>query len=228
MSSFDLKGKRVWVAGHRGMAGSAIVRRLESERLRNRHRNPRRARSAAPDGRARVVGGRKIDAVFLAAATVGGILANSTRPADFLYDNLVIETNVIHAAKQAGVKKLLFLGSSCIYPRMAEQPMREEALLTGAARAHQRVVRHRQDCRDQAVPGLPASIRLRFRFRDADKSLRAGRPLRRRRRPRRGRADHEDSCGQTDRQRDGRTVGQRARRGGSFSSPGTWPTPASL
>jgi GDP-L-fucose synthase len=70
--------------------------------------------------------------VFLAAATVGGILANSTRPAEFLYENLVIETNIIHAARITGVKKLLFLGSSCIYPRMAEQPMREEALLTGA------------------------------------------------------------------------------------------------
>ncbi|MGH9562392.1 MAG: GDP-L-fucose synthase family protein, partial [Terracidiphilus sp.] len=75
---------------------------------------------------------QKIDAIFLAAATVGGIMANSTRPADFLYENLVIETNVIHAAKCAGVKKLLFLGSSCIYPRLAEQPMKEEALLTGA------------------------------------------------------------------------------------------------
>jgi GDP-L-fucose synthase len=75
---------------------------------------------------------QKIDAVFLAAATVGGILANATRPAEFLYENLVIETNVIHAAKSVGVKKLLFLGSSCIYPRMAQQPMREEALLTGA------------------------------------------------------------------------------------------------
>jgi GDP-L-fucose synthase len=74
----------------------------------------------------------KIDAIFLAAATVGGIMANATRPADFLYENLVIETNVIHAAFQSGVKKLLFLGSSCIYPRMAEQPMREEVLLTGA------------------------------------------------------------------------------------------------
>jgi GDP-L-fucose synthase len=73
----------------------------------------------------------KIDAVFLAAATVGGILANSTRPAEFIYENLVIETNVIEAARRAGVKKLLFLGSSCIFPRHAEQPMREEALLTG-------------------------------------------------------------------------------------------------
>ena len=77
------------------------------------------------------MGGRKIDAVFLAAATVGGIMANATRPAEFLYDNLVIETNVIHAAWKTGVKKLLFLGSSCIYPRMAPQPMKEEALLSG-------------------------------------------------------------------------------------------------
>jgi GDP-L-fucose synthase len=75
---------------------------------------------------------KKIDVIFLAAATVGGILANTVRPAEFLYENLVIETNIIHAAWNTGVKKLLFLASSCIYPRMAEQPMREEALLTGA------------------------------------------------------------------------------------------------
>jgi GDP-L-fucose synthase len=75
---------------------------------------------------------QKIDAVFLAAGTVGGIMANSTRPAEFLYDNVVIVSNVIHAAWRTGVKKLLFLGSSCIYPRLAQQPMREEALLTGA------------------------------------------------------------------------------------------------
>jgi GDP-L-fucose synthase len=76
--------------------------------------------------------GRNIDAIFLAAATVGGILANSTRPAEFLYENLVIETNIIHAARNTCVKKLLFLGSSCIYPRLAEQPIREEAIFTGA------------------------------------------------------------------------------------------------
>jgi GDP-L-fucose synthase len=131
MISFDLQGKRVWVAGHRGMAGSAIVRRLEREKcelvtvsradLDLRIQSDVHAWTAA----------NKIDAVFLAAATVGGILANATRPAEFLYENLVIETNVIHAARDAGVKKLLFLGSSCIYPRLAAQPMREEALLTG-------------------------------------------------------------------------------------------------
>ena len=132
MSSFDLRGKRVWVAGHGGMAGAAIVRRLEREQC-----EIVTATRSDLDLLRQVdvhawVADKKIDAVFLAAATVGGIMANTTRPAEFLYENLVIETNVIHAAKSAGVKKLLFLGSSCIYPRMAEQPMREEALLTGA------------------------------------------------------------------------------------------------
>lgn len=132
MISFDLTGKRVWVAGHRGMAGGAIVRRLMRENCeivtadRSELDLLRQADVHA------WMADTKIDAVFLAAATVGGIMANTTRPAEFLYENLVIETNVIHAAKGAGVKKLLFLGSSCIYPRMAEQPMREEALLTGA------------------------------------------------------------------------------------------------
>ncbi len=131
MSSFDLAGKRVWVAGHRGMAGAAIARRLQGENCEivtaNRSELDLRCQADVHAWMA----DQKIDAVFLAAATVGGIMANATRPADFLYENLVIETNVIHAAKSAGVKKLLFLGSSCIYPRMAEQPMREEALLTG-------------------------------------------------------------------------------------------------
>jgi GDP-L-fucose synthase len=131
MTRFDLTGKRVWVAGHRGMAGAAIVRRLQREDCeivtadRGELDLLRQADVHA------WMADRKIDAVFLAAATVGGIMANTTRPAEFLYENLVIETNVIHAAKSAGVKKLLFLGSSCIYPRSAEQPMREEALLSG-------------------------------------------------------------------------------------------------
>jgi GDP-L-fucose synthase len=132
MSSFDLIGRRVWVAGHRGMAGGAIVRRLGREHceiVTANHSELDLLRQADVDA---WIADKKIDAVFLAAATVGGIMANATRPADFLYENLVIETNVIHAAKNCGVKKLLFLGSSCIYPRMAEQPMREEALLTGA------------------------------------------------------------------------------------------------
>ena len=114
------------------MAGAAIARRLEREpceivtAARSELDLLRQADVHA------WVADQKIDAVFLAAATVGGIMANTTRPAEFLYENLTIETNVIHAAKSAGVKKLLFLGSSCIYPRMAEQPMKEETLLTGA------------------------------------------------------------------------------------------------
>jgi GDP-L-fucose synthase len=131
MSSFELAGRRVWVAGHRGMAGSAIVRRLHRERceiVTAARSELDLLRQADVDA---WMADAKIDAVFLAAATVGGIMANATRPADFLYENLAIETNIIHAAWRTGVKKLLFLGSSCIYPRMAEQPMREEALLTG-------------------------------------------------------------------------------------------------
>jgi GDP-L-fucose synthase len=132
MSSFELAGRRVWVAGHRGMAGSAIVRRLASEScevVTASRKELDLLRQADVDA---WMGDRKIDVVFLAAATVGGILANATRPAEFLYENLVIEANVIHAAWRSGVKKLLFLGSSCIYPRLAQQPMREEMLLTGA------------------------------------------------------------------------------------------------
>lgn len=131
MHSFDLTGRRVWVAGHRGMAGSAIVRRLRREScnvVTVARSELDLLRQADVDT---WMADAKIDVLFLAAATVGGIMANATRPAEFLYENLVIETNIIHAAWRAGVKKLLFLGSSCIYPRMAEQPMREEALLTG-------------------------------------------------------------------------------------------------
>jgi len=132
MSSFDLKGKRVWVAGHRGMSGSAIARRLEREDcelITATHAELDLLDQAAVR---RWMDDRKIEAIFLAAAKVGGIWANSTRPAEFLYENLVIETNVIETAWRVGVQKLLFLGSSCIFPRMAAQPMREEALLTGA------------------------------------------------------------------------------------------------
>jgi GDP-L-fucose synthase len=132
MSKFDLRGLRVWVAGHGGMAGGAITRRLQREDCeivtvtREELDLLRQADVEAWMAESR------IDAAFVAAATVGGILANSRRPAEFLYENLAIETNVIHAAWRSGVKKLLFLGSSCIYPRDAEQPMKEEALLTGA------------------------------------------------------------------------------------------------
>lgn len=129
--SFKLSGSKVWVAGHRGMVGSALCRRLESEAcevLTVGHKDLDLARQAEVEA---WMGDNKPDAVFLAAARVGGILANDTYPADFIYDNLAIQTNVIHASHLAGVQKLLFLGSSCIYPKMAPQPMNEDALLTG-------------------------------------------------------------------------------------------------
>ena len=132
MTEFDLTGRRVWVAGHRGMAGSAIARRLASEDCELITATRSELNLLCQADVEAWMATRKIDVIFLAAATVGGILANTLRPAEFLYENLVIETNVIHAARTTGVKKLLFLGSSCIYPRMAEQPMREEALMTGA------------------------------------------------------------------------------------------------
>ncbi|HSV03166.1 MAG TPA: GDP-L-fucose synthase [Phenylobacterium sp.] len=128
---FPLDGKRVWVAGHRGMVGSAIVRRLQScdcevitvDRsdvdLRDQAQTRRWIETARPD------------AIFLAAAKVGGIYANETWPAEHIYDNLMIEANVIEAAHRFGVRKLLFLGSSCIYPKFAPQPIPEEALLSG-------------------------------------------------------------------------------------------------
>ena len=128
---FSLNNKRVWVAGHRGMVGSAIVRRLASEGceiltvsrqevdLRRQHQVERWVLKERPH------------AVFLAAAKVGGILANDTYPAEFLYDNLMIEANIIKTANDVGVEKLLFLGSTCIYPKLAPQPIPAEALLTG-------------------------------------------------------------------------------------------------
>ena len=128
---YPLAGKRVWVAGHRGMVGAAVVRRLQSEQCEivtiGREVVDLRRQAEVEAWMA----ANRPDAVVLAAAKVGGILANDTCPADFLYENLMIEANIIHAAFQAQVEKLLFLGSSCIYPKFAPQPIPEDALLTG-------------------------------------------------------------------------------------------------
>jgi GDP-L-fucose synthase len=122
----------IYVAGHRGMAGSAIVRELRNRGYRNivtrRHSELDLENQNQVN---RFFCTQRVDAVYLAAAKVGGILANNNFPVDFLYRNLMIECNVIHAAAAAGVKELVFLGSSCIYPKLAPQPITEDALLTG-------------------------------------------------------------------------------------------------
>jgi GDP-L-fucose synthase len=128
---YSLSGKRVWVAGHRGMVGAALVRQLEKENctILTVGRDELDLRDSVAVGA--WMKANAPQAVILAAAKVGGIVANDTYPADFLFDNLAIETDIIHGAFQTGVEKLLFLGSSCIYPKFAPQPITEDALMTG-------------------------------------------------------------------------------------------------
>lgn len=127
-----LLDQTVFVAGHRGMVGSSIVRRLQSLGYRNILTASRDELDLLEQASVRTFfQQQRIDQVYLAAARVGGIHANNTYPAEFIFENLMIEANVIHAAHLAGIEKLLFLGSSCIYPKFAEQPIKEEALLTG-------------------------------------------------------------------------------------------------
>ncbi|MDA9536589.1 GDP-L-fucose synthase [Bradyrhizobium sp. CCBAU 21362] len=128
---FELKGRSVYVAGHRGMVGSALVRRLAGEDVKLVTADRREVdlcnQAAVFDWFAKV----RPQVVFLAAAKVGGIVANNTLRAEFIYDNIAIAANVIHAAHRNGAEKLMFLGSSCIYPKLARQPLREESVLTG-------------------------------------------------------------------------------------------------
>jgi GDP-L-fucose synthase len=132
MIPYPLSGKRVFVAGHRGMVGSALVRRLGREEGCEILTAGRETLDLINQKEVQAwMADTQPDAVIIAAAKVGGILANDTYPADFLYDNLMIEANLIEASFRAGVEKLLFLGSSCIYPKFAPQPIPEEALLTG-------------------------------------------------------------------------------------------------
>jgi GDP-L-fucose synthase len=128
---FDLSGKRVYVAGHRGMVGSAIVRRLGHVPCEVITAGRDRVDLERQEETERFLDAARPEVVIVAAAKVGGIHANDAFPADFISDNLAIARNTIHASHKAGVKKLLFLGSSCIYPRLAPQPMREADLLTG-------------------------------------------------------------------------------------------------
>lgn len=128
---FSLQNKRIFVAGHRGMAGSAICRRLESLGCETLTTERRETDLRSADAVAEFFRRARPQVVFLAAAKVGGIAANSRYPVDFLMDNLAIQSAVIGEAFRAGVEKLLFLGSSCIYPKLAQQPMTEDQLLTG-------------------------------------------------------------------------------------------------
>ena len=169
---FELAGRRVWVAGHRGMVGGAVVRRLQSEACEIAHRWAGRPRSARARPMSSVgCDAQKPDVVIVAAATVGGILANDTHPADFLYDNLAIETNIIEASRGIGVAK-------AAVPRLVMHLSAARAAADArgcaadrAAGADQPVVRGRQDRRHHAVPGLSPAVRLRFHLGDADQSL---------------------------------------------------------
>lgn len=129
--SYTLRSKRVWVAGHRGLVGSAIVRRLQEENCEIVTAPRESVDLRRPDQLERWLRDARPQAVFLAAARVGGIHANNSRPAEFIYDNLAIQTVVVEACRRANVEKLLLMGSSCIYPRLAPQPIPETALLTG-------------------------------------------------------------------------------------------------
>ena len=125
------KGDRIYIAGHKGLVGSALVRRLAGEYRNLVFRTHRELELTDQQAVERFFDAERPDVVFLAAAKVGGILANSTYPAEFIYDNLEVQVNVLHAAWRTGVKRLLFLGSSCIYPRDCPQPISEDYLMTG-------------------------------------------------------------------------------------------------
>jgi GDP-L-fucose synthase len=129
--SYTLRNKRVWVAGDRGLVGSALVRRLQREGCEIVAAPRDQVDLRRPDQTEQWMAAVRPQAVFLAAARVGGIYANDTRPAEFIYDNLMIQSNVVEASRRVGVEKLMLLGSSCIYPRLAPQPIPEGALLTG-------------------------------------------------------------------------------------------------
>jgi len=129
---YSLSGKRIWVAGHRGMVGSALLRRLENIDCEVLTATRQELDLLSQSDVNNWTAAKKPDAVIIAAAKVGGIFANSEYPADFLYQNMMIASNIIQASHLAGVSKLLFLGSSCIYPKFADQPIAEASLLTGA------------------------------------------------------------------------------------------------
>ena len=170
--------RRIFLAGHRGMVGQAIRRKLEARReggeaiaIVTRDRDGLDLTDQAAVRR--FMQDEAPDAVILAAAKVGGIHANNTYPADFIYENLMIECNIIHQAFAAGVRQLLFLGSSCIYPREAAQPMKESALLTGTLEATNEPYAIAKIAGDQAVRKLQPSARHRLPLGHADQPFMA-------------------------------------------------------
>ena len=166
------KDARVYVAGHRGLVGSAIAgvlggRGYSTLLTRTRAELDLLDKAAVE----RFFAETKPEFVFLAAAKVGGILANNTYPADFIRDNLAIQSNVIEAAYAQRVERLLFLGSSCIYPKLASQPMAETSLLTGPLEADQPAVCAGEDCRHRDVLELQPAVRHALPGGDADQPL---------------------------------------------------------
>ena len=168
---YSLKGKRVWIAGHRGMVGAALIRRLEREGCQVLTATRQDADLTRQSEVEQWMEHAKPQAIFLPAAKVGGILANDTYPADFIYDNLMIEANVIHSAHKTDVEKLLFLGSSCIYPKMAPQPITEESLLTGPLEPTNESYAVAKIAGIKNVPGLSSTAWQRFHFSYANQPL---------------------------------------------------------
>ena len=166
------KNAKIYIAGHRGLVGSAIWKNLQDKGYTNLIGRTHKELDLL-DGMAvrKFFDEEQPEYVFLAAAFVGGIMANSIYRADFIYKNLQIQQNIIGESFRHNVKKLLFLGSTCIYPRDAEQPMKEDVLLT-SVRIYQRAVCNRQNCRTENVRELQPAIWNELHRRDADKPLR--------------------------------------------------------
>ena len=169
---------RIYVAGHRGLAGSAILRALQAKGFQNLITRTREELDLTDaEATRRFFEQERPQYVFLAAAKVGGIHANNTFPAEFLRENLLIQTHVLHESWRVGVKKLLFLGSSCIYPRLAPQPIPESALADRRAGIDQRSLRRGQDSRHPGLSGVSKAVRIQLHRGDADQPLRASRQL---------------------------------------------------
>ena len=204
------KNEKIFIAGHRGLAGGAILRELQAAGYANLLTRTRteldlRGRAAVRE----FFSSERPSVVVVAAARVGGIKANYDFPVDFLLENLRLQNNLIEAAHDYGARKLLFLGSSCIYPKLAPQPIPESALLTGELEPTNEAVRHRQDRRHQALPGLRAPARRELHLRHADESLRPGRQLRPAKLARPARAPAQGARGEGRRRARGERLGQR-------------------